>query len=83
MCRYCDDDPMVRVVDVLVGAPPGRVVPLVVDVLPHPNGRVIQRTDGRFRLLGDVRFRKRGVPGYRVHGASMWAECAGSGPDDL
>lgn len=82
-CRYCADAPSLRLVDVLVGALPARTVPLLIDVDPHPEGRVIERLDGRFRLLGDVRFRKPGVSGYRVHGASMWAECEGYDPADL
>lgn len=82
LCRYCDDNPTIRPVDVIVGAHPGRAVPMLIDVLPHPSGRVIERNDGRFRLLGDVRFRKPGVAGYRVHGATMWAECAGEDDDE-
>lgn len=81
-CRYCPDAPALRQVDVLVGALPARVVTLLIDVEPHPDGRVIERLDGRFRLLGDVRYRKQGVSGYRVHGASMWAECEGYDPDE-
>lgn len=81
-CRYCRDAPPVRQVDVIVGQLPGRVVPMLVDAEPHPDGRIIERLDGRFRLLGDVRYRKPGVAGYRAHGATMWAECEGYDGDE-
>jgi len=81
-CRYCEDAPSVRLVDVLVGALPGREVPMLIDVEAHPDGRVIERLDGRFRLLGDVHFRKPGVAGYRAHGAAMYGECAGYDPEE-
>ncbi len=82
-CRYCRDAPAVRQVDVLVGSPPGRYVAMLIDVEPHPDGRIIERNDGKFRLLGDVRYRKRGVAGYRAHGATMWSDCEGEDADDL
>jgi hypothetical protein len=81
-CEYCRDAPALRRVEVLVGALPGRVVPLLIDVEPHPDGRVIERLDGQFRLLSSLTRRKDGVAGYRVHGASMYGECAGYDPED-
>ena len=76
-CRYCADHPAIRRVDVLVGQLPPRQVTLLIDVEPHEDGRVIERLDGAFRLLGDVHYRKPGVDGFRVHGRSMWGECEG------
>ncbi len=82
VCRYCLDAPELRQVDVIVGAHPGHLATLLIDVEPHPDGRVIRRLDGQWRLLAYVANRKKGVAGYRVHGASMWAECEGDDPSD-
>lgn len=76
ICRWCKVP--IRAVDVLVGMRGDRTVKLMLDVEPHPEGRVIVReTDGALRMIGPRD--KPLVPAYRVHGAKSCGRPRGEG----
>lgn len=72
-CTFCSDDPPLRFVEVRIGKRrDAETHVLPIDVEPHPDGRVIERSDqrGAFKLLAPSAVVPEGVPAYRLHGAS-------------
>lgn len=79
-CRWC---PGVEVhhAQVVVGKPGNeRTVPLVIDVHPHPEGRVVVREhDGAFRMVGPRQRIEPNRDAYRVHGSHSCGRPRGEG----
>lgn len=64
ICRWCVVE--IRKELVNVGPNGGRDVELLIDVDAHPDGCVVERSDGTFRRLSGVQVPRR--PAYRIHG---------------
>lgn len=67
-CEFCGAS--IRQTEVVVGAPPGRAVLMLIDAEPHPDGRIIERRDGSFRLLGTKNRVAPNRAAFRKHGRS-------------
>lgn len=78
-CHFCYAPIMRRVVTVSDRrAPVEKRVRLWIDVNPHPNGKVIQLSDGTWKMLRDRSLVREGVDARRSHSAR---ECAAIGGD--
>lgn len=67
-CRWCEPPAPIRERSVLVGRAPGRPVKMYIDKEPHEGEQVvIQRDDGKFRLLAPRERAHAVVPTYRIH----------------
>lgn len=65
-CRYCPGV-QIRERKVLVGAPPGSPVQMFISKEPDPTGEVIERDDGKFRLLYPDQRTDPNKVLYRIH----------------
>lgn len=71
ICRWCVVP--IRDATVLVGRSPGREVPMFIDREANAAGSVIERDDGRFRLLMPEDHRDPNKPRFRIHGRKSCA----------